>query len=143
MQAAGLETYRGIAHPWFCDSMGHMNTRHYAAMFDDASFHLLGAIAGPAALAAEQRGWADVRHTHEFRHEARAGALVIIRSAVTRLGTKSVTYRHAMTNVETGALNAVSEIVTVLFDLERRAAIALTEPIRTSASAMLVEGFAP
>jgi acyl-CoA thioester hydrolase len=140
--ADGLETFRGIAHPWFCDSMGHMNTRHYAAMFDDASFHLLGAIAGPAALAAEHRGWADVHHAHEFRHEARAGTLVIVRSAVTRLGTKSLTYRHAMTNVESGELHAVSEAVTVLFDLEKRVALPLPEGLRAQARALLVDGFA-
>ena len=39
--ADGIETWRGMAHPWNCDTMGHMNTRFYAAIYDDASFHFL------------------------------------------------------------------------------------------------------
>ena len=34
--AGPLETYRGVAYPWLCDSMGHMNTQFYAAMYDSA-----------------------------------------------------------------------------------------------------------
>ena len=94
-EVVGIETGRAVVHPWLCDSMGHLNTRHYAAMFDDASFHLLGALAGPAEGETLGRGWADVRHVHEFRREARAATLLVTRSAVTRIGTKSLTYRHA------------------------------------------------
>ena len=36
-----LSVYRGVAHPWLADVMGHMTTRHYVAMFDDASYHFL------------------------------------------------------------------------------------------------------
>ena len=39
--AAFMETFRGVAAPWLCDAMGHMNTRHDAAMFDDALLHSL------------------------------------------------------------------------------------------------------
>ncbi len=52
-----------VAHPWLCDAMGHLNTRHYFAMFDDAPMVLLAQIAGPAEQAfAAERGWADVRN---------------------------------------------------------------------------------
>lgn len=50
-------TCLSVVHPWHCDDMGHMNVRHYAAMFDDASFHLLGIIAGDG----RGLGWADIR----------------------------------------------------------------------------------
>ena len=33
-----IETYRGVAYPWHCNSMGHMNTQFYAALYDGASF---------------------------------------------------------------------------------------------------------
>lgn len=134
---ARLETYRGVAHPWLCDSMGHMNTRHYAAMFDDASFHLLGALGGPAALAKDGFGWADVRHLHEFRQEVQSGALIVIRSTLTRIGTKSITYRHEMRGVEDDLLHATSEIVSVQFDLRKRAAVTLPAPVRARAQALL------
>jgi acyl-CoA thioester hydrolase len=134
---ASLETYRGVAHPWLCDSMGHMNTRHYAAMFDDASFHLLGVLGGLTALANDGFGWADVRHLHEFKHEVESGALIVIRSTLTRIGTKSITYRHEMRGVEADLLHATSEIVSVQFDLRKRAAVALLVPVRARAQALL------
>ena len=39
-----IECYRGVVYPWLCDSMGHMTTRHYTAMFDDASYHMFAAL---------------------------------------------------------------------------------------------------
>lgn len=32
---APLATFVGVAHPWMCDAMGHVNVRHYAAMLYD------------------------------------------------------------------------------------------------------------
>ena len=34
----------GVAHPWLCDALGHLNTRNYHAMYDDALFVLLAII---------------------------------------------------------------------------------------------------
>jgi len=36
----------GVAHPWLCDSMGHLTSRHYVAMFDDASYHFFRLVFG-------------------------------------------------------------------------------------------------
>ena len=36
-----FDLYRSIVMPAHCDLYGHMNVRHYAAMFDDAGFHVL------------------------------------------------------------------------------------------------------
>ena len=43
--AKAVETYRGVAYPWHCDSMGHMNTQFYSALYDGASFHFLSMLA--------------------------------------------------------------------------------------------------
>ena len=53
MSNDGTVTFTGVADPWMCDSMGHVNVRHYAPMFDDASLQLLGRVAGedPATTA--------------------------------------------------------------------------------------------
>lgn len=128
-----METHRGVVYPWLCDSMGHMNTQFYAAMYDQATFHFLSALAPYATLASSGRGWADVRQVVEYKHEARSGALVVIRSTLTRVGTKSVTYIHEMRNVETDVVHSTSEQVTVLFDLKARKAIEIDEEIRTRA----------
>ena len=37
---------KSVAHPWMCDVLGHMTTRHYVAMFDDSSYHFLYTVFG-------------------------------------------------------------------------------------------------
>lgn len=126
----GFETYRGVAYPWHCDSMGHMNTQFYSALFDGATLHALSAIATSAELSAAALGWADVRQLIEYKHEVAAGTLLCVRTEFIRCGTASIVYLHRLEGIETGTLHATSEQTTVLFDLSARKSHALTEPMR-------------
>jgi len=135
-----VETYRGVAYPWNCDSMGHMNTQFYAALYDGASFHFLSLLAPYSALKETGLGWADVRQVIEYKHEVRSGSLLLVKTGLRRLGNKSVEYRHELLNAETGALHSTSAQVTVLFDLNRRQAAPLTEEIRQRGAALGTEG---
>ena len=128
--AEGVETWRGVAHPWNCDAMGHMNTRFYAALYDDASFHFLARLAPTRPLKESGLGWADVRQLIEYKHEVASGALLLVRTVLKRLGRTSVEYRHELRDAETDLLHSTSEQVTVLFDLVARAASPLDETIR-------------
>ncbi len=133
---APTETYRGVAYPWHCDSMGHMNTQFYAALYDGASFHFLSLLAPYGELQQSDRGWADVRQVIEYKKEIRAGSLLVVRTSLKRLGTKSVEYLHELRNAETDALHSTSEQITVLFDLARRAAAPLDDAIRRRGAAL-------
>ncbi len=138
MSSQPLTTYVGVAHPWMCDTMGHMNVRHYAAMFDDASFQLLGHIAGLETEGEKARGWADVRSETEYKHETKAGALITIRSRVVKLGRSSVTFEQIMSGTLDDVVHAVNRTVTVRFDLDARAATALEPAARSRAEALLL-----
>ena len=138
--AKAVETYRGVAYPWHCDSMGHMNTQFYSALYDGASFHFLSMLAPYSELKESSLGWADVKQTIEYKHEVSAGSLLVVRTRLTRLGNKSVEYRHEIHNAETGDLHSTSDQVTVLFDLTRRAAATLTEAIRQRGGALGLAG---
>jgi len=129
-----IETFRGVAHPWLCDVYEHLNTRHHMAMFDDAGLHLLHAIGPDAAtLAAERKGWADVRLEVDLEAEVPKGALVVIRSRVLKLGRTSVTHAHVMHDAATDRRHAAVQVVTVFFDLEARKAAELPEVVRERA----------
>ena len=134
--AQPVETYRGVAYPWNCDSMGHMNTQFYAALYDGASFHFLSMLAPYGELKKSGLGWADVRQLIEYKYEVPSGSLLIVRTTLKRLGNKSVEYRHELRNTETDLLHSTSEQVTVLFDLTERAAAPLNEAIRRRAAAL-------
>ena len=135
-----IETYRGVAYPWQCDAMGHMNTQFYSALYDGAGFHFLAMLGPNAELAPKGLGWADVRQLIEYKHEVTAGAMLLVRTMLTRLGTKSVEYRHEIRNAETDRLHSTSEQVTVLFDLKLRQSVPLDDAIRRRAAAMVVAG---
>src|SRR6185312_9886069 len=80
-----------VIHPWTCDAQGHLNTRHYVGIFDDANQVLLARIAGRSQDAANGLGWADVRNEVDFLAEITAGIVVEVFAAVRRIGTKSLT----------------------------------------------------
>jgi len=128
-----IETFRGVVYPWHCDAMGHMNTQFYAALYDGATLHFLASLCPSLLLQADGHGWADVRQLIEYKKEAVAGDLLLVETTLLRLGTKSIEYRHALLNAETGELHAASEQVTVLFDLTQRRAVPLTEAIKVRA----------
>jgi len=134
-----LVTFVGVAHPWMCDVMGHMNVRHYAAMFDDASFQILGHIAGQDGSQASATGWADVRTEIDYRHETRAGSLLTIRSHVVKIGRTSIIFEQVMSGSLDGIVHASSRTTSVRFDLAARVSVALDEPMRGRAAAYLVE----
>jgi acyl-CoA thioester hydrolase len=123
-----------VAHPWHCDAMGHMNVRHYAAMFDDASFQLLGHLAGANT---PDLGWADVRCETDYRSETKAGTLLSIESELTRLGRSSISYRHVMTDTVTGERKAEAQVTTIRFDLKARRSVALSDDERLRAGALI------
>ena len=131
---SGTITFAGVVHPWMCDAMGHLNVRHYVGMFDDASFQLLGRVAGPESN--PSHGWADVRMEIEYKHETPVAKLVTIRSHVENVGNSSLTYVHMMTGTLDDQLHALMRTVTVRFDLSERSKRPLDDGERERAFAL-------
>lgn len=120
--------------------MGHMNTRHYAGMFDDALLHFLNKLGYRTSwLRNRQQGWADVHLELDFKSEARENSLVLISSAVQKVGRTSLTAGHRMTDAESSELLSTMRSVTVYFDLQSRRPIELPEPVRQTASSGLFD----
>jgi acyl-CoA thioester hydrolase len=132
---------KAVAHPWMCDVIGHLTTRHYVAMFDDASYHFLFAVFGWSGSTDEtgERGWVDVRHMIEYKAEVSAGSLLEIRACLLKIGGKSITIRYEMVNLGSGEVAATLECVCVLFDMNARKALLLTDQLREMAS-QYIEG---
>lgn len=133
-----METHRAVVFPWHCDHLGHMNVRWYGHFFDDAGFHLWSQI-GLSHATLKERGVVTVIASikTDFRHECGAGELLLVQSAFTRLGTKSLTMHQRMTNAETGTLIATQEVVEVFFDVTARTATAMPDDIRDKLAAVL------
>ncbi|MEM9385024.1 MAG: thioesterase family protein [Pseudomonadota bacterium] len=128
--------HKGVAHPWQCDVMGHMTTRYYVAMFDDASYHLLHEVFGWTA-GDEQLGWADVKHIIEYQDEVGSGDLLEVRGRLERIGGKSITVSYTMHNLSRKSLAATLESTSVYFDLKARRAVRVPDQLRERASRFL------
>lgn len=135
-----FETYRGVVFPWHCDHIGHMNVRWYAHFFDDAGFHLW-TVAGVGQAEMRARGTQVVvaQTTIKYVRELRAGDLIVVRSAFTKVGTKSVTHHAKLYNADTGALSATQDSVEVFFDPVKRQSAPMPEDFRERLSALVVD----
>jgi len=127
-----ISVHKNVAHPWQCDVMGHMTTRFYVAMFDDASYHFLHQLFGwnGARNEAGELGWVDVRHTINYEAEVAAGDLLEVRAELLKVGGKSITVSYEMINLGSGDTAATLEGVMVLFDLAKRCAVTIPDDLR-------------
>jgi acyl-CoA thioester hydrolase len=134
------KTFAGIAHPWLCDAMGHLASRHYLAMFDDAS-HLLLARLGLslAEMKETRRGWADVQNTINYTAEVPLGSALEIFSTISRVGEKALTIESEMRAAGSERVHARMSSVVVFFDLDLRKASAISEEIRKRAQGLMSE----
>lgn len=135
--AKTVETWRGVAYPWNCDSMGHFNTQFYVAAFDGATVHFLHMLSSMKALEAQGLGWADARQNIEYKREIHAGTPLYVRTAPVRLGNKSIEFLHELLSAGDDVLRATAAMTTAFFDLKARKALAIPDVVRAKAPAML------
>ena len=139
--ARKIDLTRGVVHPWHHDHFGHMNVRHYAPFFDDASYHLWTCLGLPYSAMLEDHGihCVTAQATTNFLKELTAGDLIRIDGTVVRVGTKSVTFRLAMHHADTGETHATYDLVEVFFDPKTRTSTARPEAVRQRLAAWLAD----
>jgi len=130
--AKRFEVMRAVVHPWHHDHFGHMNVRHYATFFDDATYHLWTCIGLPYSRMLDEHGvhCVTAQATTHFVKELVAGDLIVIDGVVARIGTKSVAFELEMRHAETCALHATYEITEVFFDPGTRTSAAMPASVR-------------
>jgi acyl-CoA thioester hydrolase len=137
--ADGIRVHTGIAQPWQCDVLGHLTTRFYVALFDEASYHFLFELFGWSGASDEEgrRAFVDARHEIDYSAEVLAGDLLEIHARLERVGTKSMVAVYDMRRRHTGETVATLRATYVLFDLQTRRAVALDDDLGEKARAAL------
>ena len=127
-----MEVLRGVVHPWYCDSFGHMNVRWYSHFFDDAAFHLWPLYWGSHQRMLDELGVRTVTAsaTLQFQRELVAGDLIRVDAALGRVGGKSCTFTLRMVHVDTGEVHATYEVTEVFFDPATRKSTEMPSSIR-------------
>jgi acyl-CoA thioester hydrolase len=116
-----IQTHQGIAYPWQCDHMGHMNVMWYVGKVDEATWQLVAHLGlTPSFLRQQQRGMAAVQQEITYRRELRAGDLITIASQVLEIREKVLRFSHDMRNVETDEVAATTTLTGVYLDTQLR-----------------------
>jgi acyl-CoA thioester hydrolase len=125
------ELTRGIVMPAQCDAYGHMNVRHYAALFDEAGWHMFGkAGVSLSDLRAQGLGSVVASLTIDFHRELTAGQLTLVTGAFTRVGAKSYYYEMRLYDADAMTHCATQKTVEVCFDTKARKSTALPDDVR-------------
>ena len=128
-----IEIYRGAVMPWECDDFGHMNTRFYMSRFSDGAGHLWQALGfDKRTMQEKRRGTVVLELRLNYIREVRSGAMLVVRSTLTHLEGKTLTFTHFMFDAETGELAATGEAVAIMLDLDARRTVAFTQQERAS-----------
>lgn len=132
------ELTRGVVMPAQCDVYGHMNVRHYAAFFDDAGWHMFGkAGVSLGDLHKEGLGSVVATLTIDFHHELKAGQLIVVTGAFTRVGDKSYSYEMRIHEADSMTHCATQKTVEVCFDTKARRSASFPAAVREKLRAQL------
>ena len=97
MAAEFVDTVQQVVYPGDCDVMGHLNTRHYTALFDHAMWVLMRILGSEDTYGSDATmGWVDVETIVRYRREVNVGAAVRIRSRIVRVGNTSLVTEHVL-----------------------------------------------
>lgn len=123
--------YRGVAHLWECDSLGHLNSPFYSRIFDDASTGAMlhfgfSMVEGVAA----GYSWADVKLELEYLAEVKVNSVLSVTAQVVSLGRASIVVEYTMHNDTAGVVAAKARIKSVCFDLKERKSMPWPEALR-------------
>jgi acyl-CoA thioester hydrolase len=129
-----IKTFTGIVHPWLCDAMGHLNSRHYVGMFDDATYVVIAHLGYRPGTG---HGWVDVRNEVDYVTEVHVGSVVEIFSNVVKIGNKSLTVCSEMRPFEGTTTCARMRAVLAHFDLGQRCALPISQEIRARAAPLM------
>ena len=78
--------------------------------------------------------------TTHFRKEIKSADLFVVEGGVARCGTKNVTFRQRITNVETGEIHGYQDVIEVFFDPNTRKSTPMPAPVRAALEAELTTG---
>lgn len=132
------ELHRGVCFPWHCDQFGHMNVRWYAHFLDDSIFHVWSKLGtGWKEMEAHGVHTVTASTTTHFRKEIKSADLFVVEGGVARCGSKSVTFRQRITNVETGEIHGYQDVIEVFFDPNTRKSTPMPAPVRAALEAEL------
>jgi acyl-CoA thioester hydrolase len=122
------------------DLMGHMNVRHYLALFDDASWTFFQSLGMTEAYyKANDAGGFALEHHIRYLSEVRLGEKVHIHVRLLQRNAKRIHFMYFMVNQNKGVLSATLESVASHADLKLRRTSPYPPEISVNLDAMIAD----
>ncbi|MEQ1867537.1 MAG: thioesterase family protein [Micropepsaceae bacterium] len=134
-----MTTLRGAVLPEHCDAHGYMLTRHYMARVSDAIPNLIAQTRGEDRSTGTTGG-AALEYRFVYRSPAREGDLLILKSGLRSVSSKTYIWCHWLFDAESGECFATAEAVAIAMDLTTRKAIEIPPGMREQLVRLVVPG---
>lgn len=134
-----ITTFRGLVLREHCDAQGYMRMRHYMGRVSDGIPNLIAQTSGQDRSSG-RTGGAALEYRFVYRRPAREGDLLILKSGLKSVSSKTYVWSHWLFDAETGESIATAEAVAVAMDLEARKAIEIPPEMRARLEALVVPG---
>lgn len=139
-ESLGLVTiFRGAVLPEHCDARGYMQMRHYMGRLSDAIPNLIAQTRGEDR-SSSGRGGAALEYRFVYRAHAAEGDLIVVKSGLKSVSSKTYVWCHWMFDGETGECFATAEAVAIAMDLTTRKAIEIPPDMREGLEKLIVPG---
>lgn len=139
-EALGLmTTLRGTVLREHCDAHGYMHLRHYMGRLSDSIPNLIAQTRGEDR-SASSNGGAALEYRFVYRMAAREGDMLVIKSGLRSVSSKTYVWCHWMFDGETGECFATAEAVAVAMDLTTRKAIEIPPDMRAQLESLVIPG---
>lgn len=136
-----LASARDAVKPSEVDAMGRITLPAAIHRFSAANGHVLAAFGlSPRYMRDNNRGFSTFEFQLGFEAGVRAGDPLLVRSALTHVGSSSMRILHVMTDERSGERVATLEQSGVQLDLEARRPAPLAPALREQALKLLVAG---
>ncbi len=120
---AALGSHTGEVPADWVDHNNHMSSGFYAVAFSEARDRFVGAIGlGPRYVATTPYSFFTVEAHITYRRELRLGEKFEIITRLRDMDAKRLVYFNVMRHVESGAISALSESLSLHVDREKRRA---------------------
>jgi acyl-CoA thioester hydrolase len=134
------QTYKGSVQAADCDEHGLMRADGVIARIWDGVPNSPARGIRQEGQPSGKIGSAALEYRLVYYRPIRAGDLLVVRSGLKAVGSKTTTWAHWLFDGESGVAAAAAEAVGVSFDLTTRKAVSMEEEVRRALGDLVVPG---
>ncbi len=134
-----LTTLRGLVTQDLCDGFGFMKVQNYMGRLSDSIPNLLAQTLSRSRDGTDAGG-AALEYRFIYHRPAAEGDLLVVRSGMKSVGTKTYVWCHWIFDAESGECFATAEAVAVSLDLVQRKAMDIPPQTRALFQSLIVPG---